>query len=184
MIIINGRFQPFHNGHLELLDKVRDMYPNQSICIAVIKNHSLFNSDNEFDKCVEKQFIEGRNPFSSSQTLEMINSVIKKRGYEKVFVNLIPKPSELIWPIIEALFDEERTWIIPKLSEDPNDWENLKANFYESMNDKVVRINIDKKINATDIRQTINEQRYDIVKKYVPLEVYEEIKEIFKKQKK
>ena len=49
MIIYTGRFQPLHNGHISLINELCRLYPQEVICVAIIKNVLIEDGD-EFDK--------------------------------------------------------------------------------------------------------------------------------------
>lgn len=177
MIIITGRFQPFHNGHLSLLNEVVKRYPNEFICIAIIKDIPHVKEKNDFDKIADQHFVDDKNPFNSSFTIKMIKTIISKRKYKNVCCTFMPKSSEEIWPVICSLFDEKRYWVIPKVNDDPKDWENVKANFYSLRNDEVIRIEVNKTINATEIRKAILDENWHIVKMNVPKIIYRMLKD-------
>ena len=75
MIIYTGRFQPFHNGHLSLIRRLREEYPTQKLCLAIIKDVP-FKEKTEFDKTVDSMLSCERNPFNSETVLSIIEETL------------------------------------------------------------------------------------------------------------
>lgn len=170
MIIYTGRFQPLHNGHLSLIKQLRQEYPGETLCIAVIKDIPL-EEKTEFDKTVDGMLSQDRNPFNTEITLSLIDKVLKAEGIDKIVVTIMPRASLTTWGIIKALFDCERIWIFTKNQITFDDWEDKKAAFYQSMGDKVIRIPIEKNVEGSLIRQAIKDRDYDTLATMVPKEV-------------
>ena len=78
MLIFTGRFQPFHNGHLSIIKKLNKKYPNETICIAVIKDFPTNQIKNEFDLIVDSMLVKEKNPFDSEMVLNMIEKTLIK----------------------------------------------------------------------------------------------------------
>ena len=76
MIIYTGRFQPFHNGHLSLIKRIRANYPEQKLCIAVIKDVPI-DVKSEFDRTADGVLSKKGNPFNSEIVLTLIEKVLK-----------------------------------------------------------------------------------------------------------
>ncbi|MEM4528771.1 MAG: nicotinamide-nucleotide adenylyltransferase [Desulfurococcaceae archaeon] len=73
-ILFPGRFQPFHNGHLKVLEDLLKEY--EEVIIAV-------GSAQEGFTC--------KNPFTGGERMEMINELIVKRGFKnKTWIVPIP----------------------------------------------------------------------------------------------
>ena len=166
MIIYTGRFQPIHKGHLSLIKHLRTEYPNQTLCIAVIK-HILLEEKTEFDRTSADILSLERNPFNTEITLSLINKALQAEGIDNTVVTLMPRASSATWDIIKALFDCERIWIFTKNQLCPDDWEDKKSAFFQSMGDKVIRISIDKAISGSDIRKLILDRDYDKLQLYL-----------------
>lgn len=176
MIIYTGRFQPFHNGHLFLIKKLRQEYPDKQLCLAVIKDVQ-FEEKTEFDKIVDVMLSKGRNPFNSEITLSLIEETIKAENLNNVTVTLMPRASKNMWGIITSLFDCERIWVFTKNQDGIDEWEESKVRFYQSMGDKVIRMPIVKDINGSDIRKALSYGDYEYLKSIVPRNVYEYLKQ-------
>lgn len=176
MIIYTGRFQPMHNGHLSLIKQLKKQYPNETICIAVIKDTPL-DTKTDFDHAADGMLSRERNPFDTQVTLTLIDRVLKAENLDNVLVTLMPRASVATWPIITALFDCERTWVFTQNQISPDAWEDQKATFYQSMGDNVVRVPIQKTIAGTLIRQAIKLHDYDSLATMVPQQVLQYIVE-------
>ena len=74
-ILYPGRFQPFHKGHLRVVEDLLEDYSEVVIVIG---------SADQGYTC--------RNPFTASERLEMINLVLKSRGISRDRYWLIPIP--------------------------------------------------------------------------------------------
>lgn len=128
MIIYTGRFQPFHNGHLSLIKRIRANYPEQKLCIAVIKDVPI-DVKSEFDRTADGVLSKKGNPFNSEIVLTLIEKVLKSENIDNTVVTLMPRASKGTWGIITALFDCERTWIFTKNQSNTDEWEEKKQVF-------------------------------------------------------
>ena len=174
MLIYTGRFQPVHNGHISLIQKLRELYPHETICVAIIKNVPI-ESDNEFDKSVDSMMLEERNPYSAEVVLKMMTKVIKTRFPENVVATLMPRASVSNWSTITALFDCERIWAFTENQNTVDEWEKKKFDFYTQQGDETIRVKIKKDIEGTKIREFLKKKDYDSLKRLVPAEIIEEI---------
>lgn len=172
MIIYTGRFQPIHKGHLSLIKRLRAEYPNQTLCIAVIKDIQV-GEKTEFDKTVDGMLSKERNPFNTEITLSIIDKVLKAEGIENTIVTLMPRASLETWNMVKALFDCERIWVFTKNQIGLDDWEEKKSAFYQDMGDKIIRVPITKDINGSDIRMLIENRNYDKLKLYLHVSTIE-----------
>ena len=131
MLIYTGRFQPFHNGHLSILIRLHEIYPDETICVAVIKDYAFYKKKNDFDRRVDAELSKNDSRFNAEKTLSVITKVIRTRDLKNVVTTLMPRASIESWPTIEYLFDCKRTWIFTENRYEPDDWELLKVNFYK-----------------------------------------------------
>lgn len=171
MLIFTGRFQPFHNGHLSIIDRLRTLYPQEIICVAIIKDTPIKKEKTEFDKIVDRKLSKDQNPFPADVTIMLVNKILKNLAYDNVVTTLMPRAASETWEYIISLFDNERTWVFTKNTSAQDDWEDEKCHFYESQGEKVIRIPIEKEIEGTIIRQAIRDREYDKLVAMVPKEV-------------
>ncbi len=173
MIIYTGKFQPFHNGHLSMIEKLVDLFPYEQICVAVIKKTELKNGD-AFDKVVDAEWKKKKFLFDSEETCELINSVLQNKFPEKFSNGLIfscerVRPSASTWQSIIDMFGDNRVWAFT-LNDEYDEWEEQKCAFYQSMGDKTIRVPIHKNINGSDLRKFIENKNISALKNLVPEE--------------
>ena len=176
MIIYTGRFQPFHNGHLNLIRTLRRDYPEQTICIAIVKNVEIQKNKSSFDLLTDKQLTTDRNPFDSETVLKLVNLIIREEQLPDIVTTLMPRASIETWPIICALFDRPRIWAFTKNTLQCDEWEKRKIEFYSERGEKVIVLPIEKCISGTDIRDAINRFDYKALESLVPTQVLDYIK--------
>ncbi len=83
----------------------------------------------------------------------------------------MPRASTESWKVIESLFDCNRVWVFTDNQQQQDSWEELKRNFYVSMNENILLIPIEKTINGTDIRIRLQNKDYEILREFLPKEV-------------
>lgn len=171
MLIFTGRFQPFHNGHLNIIEYLRKKFPNEIICVAIIKDYPFLGEKSDFDKRVDIELAKKTDEFDAEKALHIITKVLKNRRYENVVVTLMPRASRESWKVIESLFDCNRTWVFTDNQQRPDPWEELKSNFYVSMNENILLVPIEKTINGTDIRIRLQNRDYEMLREFLPEEV-------------
>ena len=168
MIIYTGRFQPFHNGHLDLIKRLKCEYRNEHICLAIIKDVPI-NNKTMFDEVVDSMLEKARNPFNSEVTLALIRESLHDEGLEDVLVTLMPRASFETWSLITALFDCERTWVFTENQLGKDEWDDKKYEFYKSRGDKVVRVPIKKDFSGSLIRKYIEAKKFGALKTLMPV---------------
>ena len=178
MFIFTGRFQPFHNGHLHIVEYLSKKYPNEIICVAIIKDYPFLGEKSDFDKRVDIEIAKKVDALDVEKTLYIITKILQNRGYENTVVTLMPRASVESWKIIESLFDCNRIWVFTDNQQRPDSWEELKRNFYVSMHEDILLVPIEKTINGTDIRIKLKNKDYETLREYLPEEVIDFYKKI------
>ena len=178
--IFSGRFQPIHNGHIELISNFLRNYPNDKLIIAIVRNYEIKEKSNLFNKQSEENFSVEKNPFNGKETLEMVSAALTKYN-NRVMTTFIPRPSLETWETIQSFFDCERTWVVPTINGEFGEWENNKATFFNEQGDKVLRFFVNKNISSTDIRLIIENKQFDSLNLLIPKEVISVIQKKFMK---
>ena len=92
--IFKGRFQPFHNGHLEVVERsIQLMKPEDVLIIAALTKPFAVSeiTDMEFGKKVSEHFLPERNLWGPLVALEAISKIAEKYNeYSRIFMTLKP----------------------------------------------------------------------------------------------
>lgn len=167
MYIFAGRFQPFHNGHLEVLRQLCEIVgPEDTLILAVVAPfHSQDIKDKAFLDASKEHHKPERNPWDVSVVLEAVSHVALDEGNGKrILTTLLPRP-EYGWETIVKWFPSERIWVIPLAHED---FDEKKVAFFIKMGDKVIRFSDETKISGQELRKHYENQRYDEFASQVP----------------
>jgi cytidyltransferase-like protein len=88
--MIHGRFQPFHNGHLEYLHLARERC--QTLIIGITNPDPLQTAEEETS---EHRHLDGANPFTFIERQMMIREVLFDEGVSLDRIIFIPFPVNL-----------------------------------------------------------------------------------------
>ncbi len=77
MFIFTGRFQPFHNGHLNIVEYLSKKYPNEIICVAIIKDYPFLREKSDFDKRVDIELSKKLDALDAEKTLHIITNILQ-----------------------------------------------------------------------------------------------------------
>jgi cytidyltransferase-like protein len=83
---INGRFQPFHNGHFEYLLAAAQR------CDRIIIGITQYDPDTQDDESPKHRMDEGENPFTYWERYCIINAAIAKSELATRSVDIVPFP--------------------------------------------------------------------------------------------
>jgi len=151
--IFPGRFQPFHNDHLVVVRST--VAQTDGILLIGIVIHTLDLEDcSTFETEARLQNSPDRNPFSPLERLSMVKGCIEEELSEisnRILTILLPRP-EANWRLIEAMFPSRRTWVVPDAGEE---FDDMKAQFFASKGDVVMRIPITPSTNGYLVRNAI-----------------------------
>lgn len=171
MYIFTGRFQPFHKGHLSIIEYLSKKYSNEIICVAIIKDFPFCKEKDDFDKRVDIELLKKEDVLNAETTLYIINQTLKNGNYKNVVTTLMPRASIESWNVIDSLFDCKRIWVFTNNLYIKDEWERLKREFYISQNEEVLLVPIDKTINGTEIREMLKKRDFENLKEFLPEEV-------------
>ena len=167
--IFAGRFQPFHIGHLQVLEHVlKSFNPEDNLILGVV---SPFKSnivlDTNFLHLASEHHLPERNPWSVSQRIKALSNLtneIKGKYKLNIVTTAIPRPDYGYETIIKW-FPEKRIWIIPNAGEA---FDESKSLFFISRGDEVLRINDNSKISGYEIRTAIKNGKSEAIKNLIP----------------
>lgn len=150
--VITGRFQPFHIGHLDLIKETARQISNK-IIVGVVTQQILGkrSQPTKFEQEADKKNTPIQNPFTYWERYQMIRQSL---GHEisKAEVHILPFPRpEVMWEVVQSFLPPRRVWVVPRTDL----FDDLKADFFAKMGEKVVRLNPNVKIHGTDIRKKI-----------------------------
>ena len=150
--IFSGRFQPFHNGHMQILKNLLRIVKKDDVIVLAISTQafSVTKKSSEFTNITNEHYQEERNPWNYLVVLEAVNTIIQHLNLNnRILSTLIPRP-DLGLEQIKFWFPSNRVWIIPKGDEN---FDDLKEKFFLSQGEEVLRINDISKISGWELRK-------------------------------
>lgn len=165
--IFAGRFQPFHNGHMQVFQQLCEkITPTDTLVLGVI---APFKSDDikdlDFLELSEEHHLPDRNPWKVSIPLSAISQIARSSHYGgQIITTLLPRP-EYGWETIISWFPGKRIWVIPSAGED---FDNSKSVFFAKMGDQVIRFPDTTGISGRDLRRLYKEGQYEKFVSCVP----------------
>lgn len=151
--LVHGRFQPFHNGHKFLVDKML-----KECDIGVILLGSIGKKDE-------------KNPFDTSERIKMIKRIYKPN--KKLFIGAnidldSPYSKDAQWDVVLSSCVLSLTGYLPTCIYAGIDY-NIP---WKRVNIEIKKFERYRKITGTAIKKLIREKKFDEVKKLVPKEVF------------
>jgi nicotinamide mononucleotide adenylyltransferase len=135
--ILPGRHQPPHRDHLALIAKALDAVDGPLFLALIVSPRTRGRAPTELEREARRAHHPQRAPFSFVERLALIEAALAELPKaDRVRVIALPRP-EVSWPIVEAIFPEPRRWIVPSVGER---FDDLKASFFRSRGDEVLRI--------------------------------------------
>ena len=165
--IFSGRFQPFHNGHMQVFNQLCDqLSPTDTIVLGVVSPYKSSDIiDKDFLKASEEHHLPDRNPWDVLVPLAAITKVARSSAYSaQIITTLLPRP-EYGWNIIKEWFPQKRIWVIPQANED---FDEKKKDFFESLGDKVLRIKDSTNVSGRELREYYKRGEYENFLSHVP----------------
>lgn len=153
--IVVGRFQPFHNGHMKMVEELSAA--NKLPCVVVIVHPGNNKS--------------GNSPFNESTVLTMLNNIkgdtsgniidhrLVKRGFiNDIMESLRPQYEPVLWGVGNDRLDDYKKQI--QLNYTKSNELKLDADFAIMETRRL--------FNGTDVRQSIKEDKFADFKRMVP----------------
>lgn len=139
-----GRFQPFHNGHLDAIRQIFQYEKHLIIGIGSAENHH-----------------EADNPWSASERYRMIDESLKNAGYTCGQYCIIPVRNIDNYPLWPGHVER----LVPPFETVYTGSPIVETLFKENTNHPVTKLDFNLDVTATDIRNRIktNETWDDIV---------------------
>lgn len=164
--IFAGRFQPFHNGHMQVLQELCEKSTQRDkIVLAVVAPFvSKDIQDNEFLAASQEHHLPERNPWNVSVCLSAVTRVAKLFHRENILTTLLPRP-EYGWDTICMWFPEKRIWVIPEAGET---FDEKKADFFTKMGDTVLRLPDSTNVSGRILREYYRTDQYERFSEGVP----------------
>lgn len=135
--IYAGRFQPFHNDHLQIVEWFIKNNPNERLVLAAVRKAKLLGASVIAGSA--ENFLPDRNPFGPQDVLAMTGAIARRYQNHCVVSTLIPQPSSPGgWDLVSELFPGSRVWLIPQRNEE---WDEMKINYLIEKGDSVIRVN-------------------------------------------
>lgn len=151
--IFPGRFQPFHNDHLQVIRQA--LVIARPIFIGIILNVVYEpNIATPFEFEARRQNSPERSLFSAVERLEMISQCLREelgRIDNPTYPLLLPRP-EANWNVVELMFPGKRTWIVPDSGEE---FDQMKAGYFIAMGDDVLRVPVPSSTSGRELRDGI-----------------------------
>lgn len=165
--IFAGRFQPFHNGHMQVFQQLCEkLTPTDTLVLGVV---APFESDDvkdeSFLEASKEHHLPDRNPWDVSVPLSAISKVVSSSHYrEQIITTLLPRP-EYGWETIISWFPRKRVWVIPCAGEE---FDDKKSDYFKNMGDKVIRIPDTTSIFGYELREFYKKGQYEEFASNVP----------------
>ena len=178
--ILPGRFQPFHNDHLKILKQALQEISEYIFLGIIVHTFPIKSSETKFESEARRQNSPERNLFTPTERIIMIKDCLREElmnNADKIMPTLLPRP-EANWDMIKTMFKGSRIWIIPDVGEE---FDNMKADFFTSMGDKVHRVKITPTTDGYSIRRSLKDGT-ELWKKSVPSSIRKHIKEILRRK--
>lgn len=158
--IFAGRFQPFHNGHMEVLKELcKKINSTDFVVLGVIAHYELQDiKDKVFFEASKEHHLPERNPWELSVSLEAISSIARSGQFkQQIITTILPRP-ECAWEIIKVWFPTKRIWVIPMAGED---FDDQKSIFFNKMGDEVIRFPDTTGVSGRDLRDLYKKGQYE-----------------------
>ena len=165
--IFAGRFQPFHNGHKQVFNKIcRRLSSTDILVLAVV---SPFESNDVWDELFleasKEHHFADRNPWDVTVSLTAVSRIARSsHRADQIITTLLPRP-EYGWQVIKSWFPQKRIWIIPDAGEN---FDNQKSEYFKKLGDEVIRIPDKTGVSGWELRDLYKKGQYNKFNDMVP----------------
>ncbi len=147
----DGRFQPFHRGHLAVIQRILELHDGPLVVMVI--QSSIGDHDDVYSAQVDLHHQPYRNPLSLSERFCLIRLALREAGIDdRVAVLGIPRP-DLYWPIARQFYPPKRFICLT----DKDDYERAKVTFWESLGERPVIMPVPgaEGISASELKQRL-----------------------------
>jgi len=164
--IFAGRFQPFHVGHLDVLEKgIADLGDDDVLVVAVVTAFKGVIIDTSFAKTAAEHHAPDRNPWGPLVSLRAVSQLARKMGAsEQIITTILPAP-DTCWLEITKWFPSDRKWIIPDSKEQ---FDDVKAEFFQKCGESVLRYKDSSSVSGRELRGYYLNSDYENFKMHIP----------------
>ncbi len=169
-LLVCGRFQPFHNGHLAFVSKASKMHGGPIIIGIIINSlHAASGKvQNPLGDAGDEAQTPKKNPFSIYERLACIREIVAGTDFaDRCEVTAFPRP-ELYWELVSGICSSERVWALPGILDS---FDQKKFDFYRSHGDEILSISDERFTSGTEIRRLVRSDP-EKLKKLLPRPSY------------
>lgn len=155
-VIWEGRYQPFHRGHLAYIERLLDHA--EHVWVIVVANETAAELGEsaetlpvpEFTAAVDPHHVPEKNPLPFWLRYRIVCETLRAELPEAPVTAMGGRRLDLAWPLYVKLLPPERAFLTPLR----DDFEDAKAAAWRSLGEDVLRIDVDDlpRISGTAVR--------------------------------
>lgn len=149
----DGRFQPFHRGHLAVIRRILDVHPGP--LVVMIIQSSTRDHDSAYSAQVDLHHQSHRNPLSLWERFCIVRMALDAAALaQRVTVLGILRP-DLYWPVTQQFYPPNRFICLTGKDE----YERAKVSFWRNLGERPVVIEVPgvEGISATELRRRMRD---------------------------
>jgi len=151
--VYDGRFQPFHVGHLAFIERI---HTATGLPVVVMVIHSTLSGGAEgYSAIADEHHRPEKNPLTVWERVSLITRACVFAGHDFVAgVLAIPRP-DLHWPLTQAFYPADRVICLSG----KDDYERRKEVFWASLGEKTIVIDTEglPKISSTAVKRMMRD---------------------------
>lgn len=164
-LIFTGRFQPLHMGHIQMIRKIKEIYPDDLLLICILRNTVtgvIAREESAFHEVSKSKQRSENNPLPNWNRYMLVKLAVEAEPtLAKNTVIIFRDRSDVDWDKSVADLPEDRTFVLPGYSKERFDTEKL--NYYRAKGEDIVLVNTESaSYSATEIRAAIKSGSEDL----------------------